>query len=208
MTMIHNIKYSKVQIILICYWDLWLTSTQSYYKLVNLITSKSNTITVSIFNGIWASNPCNPYRAPPLPEVPRMGLFFSYRCLVFTKELSSKESLNISEVFRLKDPNTCFISIFTQTTFWQTWQTYLIILSDPSFERSHCGEYYALYFATRISWDFAHYSDYMPLLAIFSNILVKFFVKVHGRPKNNITYNKICQKLFWTKSFVIHVVFL
>ena len=51
------------------------------------------------------------------PELPRVGSFFSYRCLVFPKKMSSKESLNISELFRFKDPKTCFFSIFTQTKF-------------------------------------------------------------------------------------------
>ena len=37
------------------------------------------------------------------PELPRVGLFFSYRCLVFPKNMSSKERLNISELFRFKD---------------------------------------------------------------------------------------------------------
>ena len=45
---------------------------------------------------------------PPHSELPRVGSFFSYRCLVFPKKISSKESLNISELFRLKDPKRVF----------------------------------------------------------------------------------------------------
>ena len=54
---------------------------------------------------------------PPPPELPRVGSFFSYRCLVFPKKMSSKESLCFSELLRLKDPKTWFFSIFTQTQF-------------------------------------------------------------------------------------------
>ena len=55
-----------------------------------------------------------------------------------------------------------------------------MILSDLSFERSHCGEYYALYSETGISLGYANNCDYRPIFArFFSNILIKFFVKVH-----------------------------
>ena len=54
----------------------------------------------------------------PCIELPRVGLFFSYRCLVFPKN-ALKETLNISELFdqvkRLK--NVFFFIIFTQTQF-------------------------------------------------------------------------------------------
>ena len=38
-----------------------------------------------------------------------------------------------------------------------------MILSDPSFERSHRGEYYALCFEIKMSWDFANNYDYRPI---------------------------------------------
>ena len=42
-----------------------------------------------------------------------------------------------------------------------------MILSDPSFERSHDGEYYGLYFETEISSDYANNCDYMPIFDRF-----------------------------------------
>ena len=40
------------------------------------------------------------------------------RFIVFVpKKMSSRESLDISELFRFKDPKTWFFSIFTQTKF-------------------------------------------------------------------------------------------
>ena len=40
-----------------------------------------------------------------VPELPRVGLFFLYRC---PEKMFSKESLNISELFRFKDPKNVF----------------------------------------------------------------------------------------------------
>ena len=40
-------------------------------------------------------------------------------------------------------------------------------MSDPSFERSHGGEYYALYFETVISWDYANNCDNRPIFDRF-----------------------------------------
>ena len=37
-----------------------------------------------------------------------------------------------------------------------------MILSDPSFERSHRGEHYALYFEMEMSWGYANNYDYRP----------------------------------------------
>ena len=54
----------------------------------------------------------------PPPELPRVGSFFSYRCLVFPKKMSSTESLCFLELLRLKDPKTWFFTIFTQIKFW------------------------------------------------------------------------------------------
>ena len=61
--------------------------------------------------------PANLTVHPPPPKLLRVGSFFSYRCLVFPKKMSSKESLYLSELSRLKDPKTWFLSIFTQTKF-------------------------------------------------------------------------------------------
>ena len=36
-------------------------------------------------------------------------------------------------------------------------------MSDPSFERFHCREYYALYFETGMSWGYANNCDYRPI---------------------------------------------
>ena len=36
-----------------------------------------------------------------------------------------------------------------------------MILNDPSFERSHWGEYHALYFETRMFSGYANNCDYM-----------------------------------------------
>ena len=38
-----------------------------------------------------------------------------------------------------------------------------MILSNPSFERSHGEEHYALYFETRMFWGYANNCDYMPI---------------------------------------------
>ena len=46
---------------------------------------------------------------PPPPELPRVGSFSPYRCLVFTNKMSSRESLCFSELLRLKDQKTCFV---------------------------------------------------------------------------------------------------
>ena len=50
----------------------------------------------------------------PHPHKTAEGGFIFF---VFPKKMSSEESLNISEVFRLKDSKTCFFIIFTQTQF-------------------------------------------------------------------------------------------
>ena len=44
----------------------------------------------------------------PPPRTAEVGSFFSYRCLVFPKKMSLKEIINSSELFRFKDPKTCF----------------------------------------------------------------------------------------------------
>ena len=46
---------------------------------------------------------------PPPP--PNIGVFSAH------KEMSSKKSLIMLELFTLQDPKTCFFSIFTQTQF-------------------------------------------------------------------------------------------
>ena len=50
---------------------------------------------------------------PPPPELPRVSSIFSYRFLVFPKKMSSKESLNISELLRLKYRKTCYFSAYS-----------------------------------------------------------------------------------------------
>ena len=58
-----------------------------------------------------------------------------------------------------------------------------MILSDPSFERSHRGEHYALYFEMEMSWGHANNYDYRLFLTVYSQYFSKvFFIKVHGRP--------------------------
>ena len=54
---------------------------------------------------------------PPPPRTAEGGFIFSYRCLVFPKKMSSKESLCFSELFRLKYQKTWFFTIFTQNEF-------------------------------------------------------------------------------------------
>ena len=54
------------------------------------------------------------YHPPPLAKLSRVGLFFSVYVSSVLKKLVSKESLNISELFRLKDPKTWVLRIFTQ----------------------------------------------------------------------------------------------
>ena len=54
---------------------------------------------------------------PPPPELPMVGSFFSYRCLVFPKKMSSKKSLNISELFRFKDPKSVFSAYSLKPNF-------------------------------------------------------------------------------------------
>ena len=39
----------------------------------------------------------------------------------------------------------------------------MMILSDPSFEKSHRGEHYALCFEMEISWGYANNYDYRPI---------------------------------------------
>ena len=51
---------------------------------------------------------------PPLAKLSRIGLFFSVYVSSVLKKLVSKESLNISELFRLKDHKTWVLRIFTQ----------------------------------------------------------------------------------------------
>ena len=46
-----------------------------------------------------------------------------------------------------------------------------MILNDPSFERSHGEEYYALYFETRMFSGYANNCDYM---AIFDRLFTIF----------------------------------
>ena len=46
-----------------------------------------------------------------------------------------------------------------------------MILNDPSFERSHLGEYYALYFEARMFSGYANNCDYM---AIFDRLFTIF----------------------------------
>ena len=38
-----------------------------------------------------------------------------------------------------------------------------MILSDPSSERSHRGEHYALYFEMEMFWGYANKYDYRPI---------------------------------------------
>ena len=57
-----------------------------------------------------------------------------------------------------------------------------MMLSDPSFERSHRGEHYALYFKMEMSWGYANNYDYRFFLIIYSQYFSKVFVKDHGRP--------------------------
>ena len=71
-----------------------------------------------------------------------------------------------------------------------------MILSDPSFERSHRGEHYALYLEMEMSGGYANNYDYRPIFdRFFSNILLKFFCKGPWSAHNNIIYTNICQKL-------------
>ena len=51
----------------------------------------------------WPSSLPNPGNAPEVSSVP--------------KKMSSKESLYFCELFRLKEPKTWFLSIFTQPNF-------------------------------------------------------------------------------------------
>ena len=53
-------------------------------------------------------------------------------------------------------------------------------MSDPSFKRSRPEEYYALYYQTKMLSGRVNIRDYKPIFYRFSNILVIFFVKVHG----------------------------
>ena len=53
----------------------------------------------------------------------------------------------------------------------------MMILSDPSFEESHGGEYYALYFETGISRDYANNCDYRPILTVFFHYFSKVFLQ-------------------------------
>ena len=39
----------------------------------------------------------------------------------------------------------------------------MMIFCDPSFERSHGGEHYALYFETVMSRDYANICNYRPI---------------------------------------------
>ena len=48
-------------------------------------------------------------------------------------------------------------------------------MSDPSFERSHREEYYALYLETKIMQGRVNNREYKPIFhRFFSNMLVKF----------------------------------
>ena len=58
-----------------------------------------------------------------------------------------------------------------------------MILNDRSFERSHWGEYYALYFETRMFSGYANNCDYMAIFdRLFTIFQKSFFVKFHGGP--------------------------
>ena len=43
-----------------------------------------------------------------------------------------------------------------------------MILGEPSFERSHRGEHYALYFEMEMSWGYANNYDYSLFLTVYS----------------------------------------
>ena len=67
-----------------------------------------------------------------------------------------------------------------------------MILSDPSFERSHRREYYALSFENGMYRGHANNCDYRPNFIVFSNTLVvKFFSKRSWLAYNNIKHTKI-----------------
>ena len=51
------------------------------------------------------------------PKTAKGGFFFLYRYLVFPKKMSSNESLNNTELFRLKDPKTCFSAYSLKPNF-------------------------------------------------------------------------------------------
>ena len=52
-----------------------------------------------------------------------------------------------------------------------------MILSDPSFERSHRGEHYTLYFEMEMSWGYANNYDYSPFLTVYSEYFNKVFLE-------------------------------
>ena len=51
-----------------------------------------------------------------------------------------------------------------------------MILSEPSFERSHRGEHYALYFEMEMSWGYANNYDYSLFLTVYSQYFSKVFL--------------------------------
>ena len=51
----------------------------------------------------------------PPPRTAEGGFIFFVEVSSVPKKMSSKESLCFSDLLRLKDPKTCFFSIFTQT---------------------------------------------------------------------------------------------
>ena len=57
-----------------------------------------------------------------------------------------------------------------------------MILSDPSFERSHRGEHYALYIEMEMACVYANNYNYTAIFDRLFTIFSIFFVKVHGRP--------------------------
>ena len=71
-----------------------------------------------------------------------------------------------------------------------------MVLSEPSFERSHCEVYYALNFETVMSTGYCSNCDYRPIIDRYFKVFRQIFSKDPWSAYNNITYSKIWQKLF------------
>ena len=89
------------------------------HKIIVYFQNKNNMLTLKTFEPLGnepASLTIHPLPCtspPPYPELPRVGLLLSYRCIVFPQKKYSKESLNISLLFRLEFPTMCFFPVYS-----------------------------------------------------------------------------------------------
>ena len=121
---------------------------------------------------LWASMS---YHAPsPPPRTAEGGLFFSYRCPVFPQKNVPKGKPDYFWIIQVKRPKNLYFSEKSLSIHLTLFDD----ISDLLFKRSHCGEYYALYFETRISWGYYYRLIIIAIISLFLTVSLKCFRKV------------------------------